>query len=124
MAERGLLNFYSLDELTPEERYQIALRNRIGEAQFLIDDFNARMSDYPKYSDYPDSPLTTHPLGIYRGLLGLFRGENLKDMTRDASDLKYYIKRLDRDLDRSDYSINKKPKDTDDVAPFPKLRSK
>ena len=126
MAEKGLLDFYSLDELTPEERYQAALRNRIAEAQFLMDDLNARMSDYPKYSDYADSPLTTHPIGIYRGLLGLFRGENLKDMTSDVYNLRSYIKRLGWDLDRPDPStdIFLDPKDMDDVSPLPKLRSK
>lgn len=126
MAEKGLLNFYSLDELTPEERYQAALSNRIGEAQFLMDDLNARMSDYPKYSDYADSPLTTYPLGIYRGLLGLFRGENLNDMASDVYKLQYYIKTLNRDLDRPAPSMDNllTPTDTDDVPPLPKLRSK
>jgi hypothetical protein len=126
MAEKGLLNFYSLDELTPEERYQAALKNRIGEAQFLIDDLNTRMSDYPLYSDYDFSPLTTYPLGIYRGLLGFFRGENLNDMTYDAEDLRRYIQEQSRYLDRPAPSMNNllTPKDTDDVSSLPKLRSK
>jgi hypothetical protein len=122
----GLLGFYDRGPLTPEERYQAALQARIAEAQGIFNSLNESMSKYPVYSDYADSPLTTYPIGIYRGLLGFINGENLNDMSSDADMLQNYILRESRQLNRQAPSMGNltSPMDAQDVPALPRLRSR
>lgn len=133
----GLLSFYDRGPLTPEERYQAALRTRIAEAQGMMDDFNERASSYIPYPTgfNSDNPLIIYPTMIYNGLLGYFRGENFSDMVRDADTLGRYIRRQSeqvREIDpsvqydkrQSDLMSMLTPVDAQDVRPLPILRSK
>ena len=124
----GLLSFYDRGPLTPEERYQAALQARIAEAQGMLGGLDERMSDYIQYPTgfNSDNPLVIYPTAMYNGLLGLLRGENLRNMASDADMLRAYISSEGRQVNRLKPSMSNltTPSDAQDVRPLPILRSK
>jgi len=124
----GLLSFYDRGPLTPEERYQAALQARIAEAQGMLSGLDERMSDYIQYPTgfNSDNPLAIYPTAMYNGLLGLLRGENLRNMASDADMLRAYISSEGRQVNRLKPSMSNltTPSDAQDVRPLPRLRSR